>query len=87
MIMDTLYKIPSFVQFVEAALEDNVNRHENLKIHDVIFYIHTPLHRLSAYTRSLKQLSHYSDSAYPDYGNLLQIYRKFKSMDKEKSTM
>jgi hypothetical protein len=84
MVLDNLYKLPTFAKFIDATLEDsNKNRHPALQAHDLIHYIHEPLYRLTAYTKALKQLSHYSDPAHPDYTSLLHVSQKFKSLEKE----
>jgi len=86
LILDTLYRLPSFLHFIDKTLEDNVNRHEALKVHDVIYYVHAPLDRLkNIYTKSLKQLTQHIDPAYPDYNDLLHITQKFKSLEKDRT--
>jgi hypothetical protein len=86
MVLDTLYKIPSFVQFMEAILQENVNRHEALKVHDMIHYVHIPLNRLNVYAKALKQTVAGYDPAYPDYSDLLHISQKFKALEKSRAS-
>jgi hypothetical protein len=83
MVMDTLYKIPAFVKFVDATLSDNKNRHSSLKAHDMMHYISAPLYRLNVYNKAIRQLRQYSDPAHPDYNNLLHVSQKFKSLESE----
>lgn len=84
MVLDGMYRLPTFAKFIEITLEEsNKNRHPALHAHDLIYYLHEPLHRLTIYSKALKQLSHYSDPAHPDYTNLLHVSQKFKSLEKE----
>lgn len=65
---------------------ENKNQQAASKINDIVHYIQEPLHRLSVYSKILRQLSHYSDPAHPDYGNLLDVFQKFQTLEREWST-
>jgi hypothetical protein len=64
-------------------MTENKNRQTSSKINEMVHYIQEPLHRLSVYSKTLRQLSHYSDPAHLDYANLLHISQKFRTLEAE----
>ncbi|KAG2210246.1 hypothetical protein INT47_003231 [Mucor saturninus] len=83
MLLDALYKLPGFKKFMYATLGDNSDKKEMMD--GLLHYIHTPLHRLNAYIRSLKHIIRYSDRSHPDYSSLLSVSGNFKSLEKKLS--
>ncbi|KAI8067448.1 Dbl homology domain-containing protein [Thamnidium elegans] len=83
MLLDVLYKLPTFTKFLEAVSSESKNRAVPFKMNDILHYIYTPLHRLNVYCKSLRQLGYYSDPSHPDYYCLQIISRKFKSLETE----
>lgn len=82
MLLDTLYKLPTFEKFIDATLGENTDKKS---MNGLLHYIHVPLHRLDVYNHALKQLMRYSDRAHPDYYNLLRVSEKFKALEKQRS--
>jgi hypothetical protein len=70
-------------ELYKTTMAENKNRPSSLRINDIVHYIQEPLHRLSVYSKALRQLSHYSDPAHPDYANLLHISQKFRTLEAE----
>ncbi|KAK4516895.1 uncharacterized protein ATC70_000222 [Mucor velutinosus] len=79
MALDTLYHIPCFAKLVQSITE----KHAVVKVQDIVYCLHVPLHRLSVYNKALSQLKRYSDPAYPDYTALHSVSRKFKQLESQ----
>ncbi|KAL7309155.1 hypothetical protein PS15m_011269 [Mucor circinelloides] len=79
MALDTLYQLPCFSKLIQSITEKNAV----VKVQDIVYCLHVPLHRLSVYNKALSQLRRYSDPAYPDYTALHSMSRQFKQLESE----
>lgn len=64
-------------------LQSITEKHAVVKVQDIVYCLHVPLHRLAAYNKALSQLKRYSDPSYPDYTALHSVSNRFKRLESE----